>query len=386
MISFLKGIVSKSHCNPFLLAVIEEAIYHLKNTNLILPHCFLTNLVKTFISGLKTVTAINGKILPGASDTSYRKWVNENGRQKNGVPYCDLDVYVDNVGKYIVKKYRVHSERNNSPTVVTAVINIELQQNKADTKNIQFIENLKPRYWQGTLTEEAIQCLMGKEIENACNDFREYRYCYLRSLFQFLSSSDDMENLIVKEIYDLELPSSNRCCSHCNKVFYNRKVKCDDCGNVISKIKKADNSNESAPSLKAMPKYFEIGEINGPNHVQISMGEPILVNPNSFKNLETILDQLHENIIENSEREWLFVGADGPPYCLMRRLLKQNPGQYDWVSLVSGGGHLNMNLLKTYFKILEKIILEPLGKEILKYDTQKLFDYFIQCKDNHIAW
>ena len=89
------------------------------------------------------------------------------------------------------------------------------------------------------------------------------------------------------------------------------------------------------------------------------MGEPILVNPNSFKNLETILDQLHENIIENSEREWLFVGADGPPYCLMRRVLKQNPGQYDWVSLVSGGGHLNMNLLKTYFKVLEKIILEP---------------------------
>ena len=69
-------------------------------------------------------------------------------KRKNGVPYCDLDVYVDNIGKYIVKKYRVHSERNNSPTVVTAVINIELQQKKADAKNIQFIENLKPRYWQ----------------------------------------------------------------------------------------------------------------------------------------------------------------------------------------------------------------------------------------------
>ena len=29
-----------------------------------------------------------------------------------------------------------------------------------------------------------------------------------------------------------------------------------------------------------------------------------------------------------------------------------------------------MNMLKTFFKITEKIILEPLGKEILKYDTQ----------------
>ena len=82
-----------------------------------------------------------------------------------------MDVYVDNIGKYIIKKCRVHSERNNSPTVVTAVINIELQQNKADAKNIKFIENLKPPYWQGTLPEEAIQFLMEKEIENACNDF-----------------------------------------------------------------------------------------------------------------------------------------------------------------------------------------------------------------------
>ena len=57
-------------------------------------------------------------------------------------------------------------------------------------------------------------------------------------------------------------------------------------------------------------------------------------------------------------------GADGPPYCLIRHLLKQNPCPYDWVSLVSGGGHLNINLIKTRFKVLEKIILKPLGKEI----------------------
>ena len=221
LILVLEGIVSKSHCNAFLLAVIVETIYHLKNTNLILPHCFITNLVETFISGSKTVTTINGKILRGASDTSHRKWVNENGREKNRVPYCDLDVYVDNIGKYIVKKYRVHSERNNSPTVVTPVINIELQQNEADTKDIQFIENLKPCNWQGNLTKEAIQCLVEKEIENAQNDFREYRCCYLRSLFQFLSLSNDMENLIVKEISNLELPSSNLCCNHCNNEFFN---------------------------------------------------------------------------------------------------------------------------------------------------------------------
>ena len=32
------------------------------------------------------------------------------------------------------------------------------------------------------------------------------------------------------------------------------------------------------------------------------MGEPILVNSDSFENLEAILNQLHENKIENSKR------------------------------------------------------------------------------------
>ena len=72
------------------------------------------------------------------------------------------------------------------------------------------------------------------------------------------------------------------------------------------------------------------------------MGEPVLVNPNSFKNLGMILEQLHENAIKNSEREWFFVGADGPPYCLMRRLLERKPFDYNWISLVPGAGHLSM--------------------------------------------
>ena len=80
-----------------------------------------------------------------------------------------MDVFVDNICKDIVKKCREnerkYSERNNSPSVVAAVINIELHQNESET--IQFIDNLKPGYWQGNLTGEVVQYLMGKETEDA---------------------------------------------------------------------------------------------------------------------------------------------------------------------------------------------------------------------------
>ena len=43
------------------------------------------------------------------------------------------------------------------------------------------------------------------------------------------------------------------------------------------------------------------------------MDDLVLVNPNSLKNLEVIMEQLHENAIKNSEREWLFSGAGRAP-------------------------------------------------------------------------
>lgn len=32
----------------------------------------------------------------------------------------------------------------------------------------------------------------------------------------------------------------------------------------------------------------------------------------------------------------IFLGADGQPYCLMRRIMQKEPEKYDWVSLESG--------------------------------------------------
>ena len=93
-----------------------------------------------------------------------------------------MEKLVDNIRKYIVKSYRVPSERNNSLNVITAIINIELQKEQNSKENIQYIENLKPVYWQNNLTEPDIQKLMEKEIVEAQNNFQEYNYNYLFSL------------------------------------------------------------------------------------------------------------------------------------------------------------------------------------------------------------
>ena len=45
-----------------------------------------------------------------------------------------------------------------------------------------------------------------------------------------------------------------------------------------------------------------------------------------------------------------------------------------------------MNQLKTFFKIVNKICLEPLGKEVLQFQSSKYYKYFLYRKDNHKAW
>ena len=54
--------------------------------------------------------------------------------------------------------------------------------------------------------------------------------------------------------------------------------------------------------------------------------------------------------------------------------------------MVSGLGHLHMNQLKAFFKVADKILLEPLGKEVLNFQSPKAYDFFIKAKDTHKAF
>ena len=87
MVNFLcavtgRRIDSMDNLLLYTFSVCLESIYHLKNRNLVLPHAFMSNLIQTVTSGSRTVTDINGKILPGASDPTYRTWFYNQGLQE----------------------------------------------------------------------------------------------------------------------------------------------------------------------------------------------------------------------------------------------------------------------------------------------------------------
>ena len=42
-----------------------------------------------------------------------------------------------------------------------------------------------------------------------------------------------------------------------------------------------------------------------------------------------------------------------------------------------------MSVLKTIFSVCNKIMLTVLGKDVLKFDDESSYSYFINCKDNY---
>ena len=85
-------------------------------------------------------------------------------------------------------------------------------------------------------------------------------------------------------------------------------------------------------------------------------------------------------------REWTYIGCDGPPCFLASRLIESEPQTYDWVTLLVCLGHLSINQIKGYFKVLGKICFNVLGNDALNFKSPTAYKYFTEAKDNHKFW
>ena len=357
----------------YSLAVVVETVYLLRNMNLILPHCFLANLVQSFISGSKTVSLINGKISPSASYTTYKNWLVEKGSKPLVCPTNqDTITFFDNIGKYIVKSYRVLSEKLPSADIITATLHFT-----TEGSNLQNDCHLMPGEWRMKTSVENFQSKLNDRINVAKHSFRQFPMVFIERVLQMVA----IENCDVEDKISAKQASLRKCVNeNCLKSYDSLKRKCDLCGSNVEKGKIVKERLTS--DQKLLTRHFDFGVTEKKNKTKISMGEPVIVNPNSYESLKKVLGNLKEQII-NGNRKWTFLGCDGPPFCLASRLIENDPEEYAWVSMVSGLGHLHMNQLKAFFKVADKILLEPLGKEVLNFQSPKAYDFFIKAKDTH---
>ena len=68
---------------------------------------------------------------------------------------------------------------------------------------------------------------------------------------------------------------------------------------------------------------------------------------------------------------------------LASRIIESDLKLYDWITLNTGLGHLHVNEMKSLFKVLDLIILEPLVKEVHEFSSDKAYKYFVNGKKTH---
>ena len=177
-----------------------------------------------------------------------------------------------------------------------------------------------------------------------------------------------------------------KICSRCNLESPSTNRICKSCKGKLIKPKIADG--ESATEKKAVNPYSHFKSKPIPNNISMIVGEPEMLNPNSFENLATILRPLgwHANIEQYSnddnaqKRKWLFIEIDGDILSPVLKLIynvhkcskciKSIYGienfddhlcveayslapeyEFDWLIPQSGLSHFEMNVGKSFMSL-----------------------------------
>ena len=182
----------------FTIRILAEIFYFIRNLNLVLPHCFLVNLLQSFVSGSKTVPALNGKVLPSAGYHTYKTWVEHVGADPIKCPSNDLITYFDNVGKYVIKSYNLSSKRTARADIITATLHFDL-----GDKMLQSQEQLKPGNWHEKPIHQSHK-EMEQLLEDTNDDFCEYHLAYIKEVIEtVMYENDDVakkyNNLLTQE-------------------------------------------------------------------------------------------------------------------------------------------------------------------------------------------
>ena len=168
------------------------------------------------------------------------------------------------------------SQKIQRADIVTVTLHINLE------SNLQKRVDLKPGNWPALSIAERHH-KMKHLIDISHSHFRKHRLQYIETILEIVKFENDD---VTKKMTSIQ---HRRRCKTCGKVFTNQKRKCDLC---FSKVI-CDNVEEprlATPESWPLTKTaLDIGHSVNKNFKKMSMGEAVIVNPNSYASVEAIL-------------------------------------------------------------------------------------------------
>ena len=251
---------------------------------------------------------------------------------------------------------------------------------------------------------------------------------------------------IDKDIERLEFEKQFKKCPRCNYLLEKSKRKCPQCKETVADFNKASNKSnvnntvvsqvsshkpimrqygKEKPATQPDVKFNHVKSAHDQVPSEVILLDPVFVNPNSFESIVLILRHIGKKarISKYSPagddfpvRYWTFVCCDGLPHGMVRRIIeeyfvcmqcgegilgieatknhdKSKHGgigtrysqEFDWVFLVCGDGHYEMNLMKSFMELNWNVFMKSFV-EIMGFRSEKAQRTALCCSDNHKTW
>jgi hypothetical protein len=195
-------------------------------------------------------------------------------------------------------------------------------------------------------------------------------------------------------------------CNKCGKTeIENSRRKCPNCNEKLVNVAETqqEENYQSIIKTNTKPLHFKFYQsstnisdnpINpisitqksspqdGVRVPDISLPDPLPLNPNSIENVRKVLDYIQEiSGINKGERKWIPVICDGVPYNYAQKIKKDYPR----ILMIPGQLHEEMNMLKSFVELNWNIDIKTFA-QCQGYRTESQLGYFKKCADHHKAY
>ena len=396
MLTGLTGTEIVTDTKLMFLITIIECIYKTVHNNTIAPLSFSVNLMNYLVTGSDIACNMIGSLIPGGCYTTIWNFLESNSQHPLiSTNVHDMITFFDN-SQVIGRTWNVHLGHNKQKmSCITSMIHI----NSNLQTDIQVTSDLSPAKWLNWFdTSSVIDNLIVQSHETFDKlqvEFKIFKEKLVMNSFEV--AKVELRNTVLGTIADnaqITITKSDDGILSGHK----KNTSCDIYPNEIF-----NNITHHVPSV-------------GP---QVMMGEPCLVNPNSYQTVCQVGKHIQTTAI--GDRKWTAIGCDGNPYLIMRKLQQTtfHCPQYkiDMTStgpefvghmssvhnviinakevieyltfnnilLLTGAGHFEMNMLRCIIKFAWEPIFQSVAN-LMGFRSPKAEKCAKACTDHHKGW
>ena len=445
--SFLHGLRwAPSPVQTYRTAKTVETIIDHCCVNTVQPLHFLESLVLYCMTRSKIGLKMLSAQTPHASYDTIKRWLGLLSTQiRIQRPIGDIVLVIDN-NQVLKKKWAIRIENRCYSSVVTMVVAFEIDKEghleEQEDLSPSYWRNLD-------LTSEQITKLKYIDADSNAKHlhYEQLLFPYLSSRIAKVigeqSQQGDKWIDLVDEKVEYDRKKENyKICGVCEQENNKTNRKCNRCGESLSQSQtkrsverdepRVLTKNVSETRLKATveggnllklsaekqqrdrPEYAHIKCDNSGDKPNVFVLTPTMVNPNSYDAIQQVLldvgmqSEIHQYCPE-SDRQFVLVYCDGVPYNLIWRVCNStmrcsdcdvllhskkdcdkhihdnfNP-EFDWVIVVPGGGHIEMNMLKALVDLLWPVFWKDMVM-LFNFTSETALRSARSVSDHHKGW